>query len=121
MRKIKWLIILLIIALAIAAFDLWLMEHRHYQRNYPTDGIYYCEELDIQLTFSFPQLTATYPNRESITIHADWGNGFQSEDNECQFLAQFSWNQKKNILTLKFLKLPFDFDPDVKYIFVCIG
>lgn len=120
MRR-KWLILLLVIVLVVPVFAMWMRGHRGYQRKYPTDGTYYCEELGIQLAFSYPKISATYSNGESVNIYAGWGNSFLSEDTECQFLASFRWNQRKNTLTLRFLKLPFDYDPDVRYVFKCIG
>lgn len=131
MRNKKWIVVLLIIVIiAAAVFTLTalkdeiltiIINHAHETRKirkaFPEDGLYYCKELDITLSFSNSDITATYATGESVSLHTfvDGSATFFSIDFE--FLGNYDWNQKKDIITLRFRKLPADFEPKAKYVF----
>ena len=87
---------------------------------FPTEGTYYCEELDIELAFSERYAEATIAQKDSMRIIRNYGARFYLEEDNTipRMMGYYNWNQKKDIITLRFVWFPYDFDPDTRYVFV---
>ena len=134
MRIKKWhvaLLILLFLALTVFLFRWeilgWIVKkYDKYiddMRALPTEGTYYCEELDVELEFYGIEIYMNIPQEDSrsLRLFTNFHDGFfvhVGYDGPLVARGYFHWDQKKDVVTLQFNLFPNDFDTKVKYAFV---
>lgn len=94
----------------------WFGAFHHDSFGYTNDAEYYCEELDMTLSFSTLQCTVTYGGTlKELHIFQEvrliMGNDSESTT------AMFRWDKANDVLVLEFDQAPEEIDCSKKYYF----
>lgn len=133
MGKKKWLIVALVMVvvmvLTIAIFKddvlIWIADkivaYQEDRLAWPVEGTYRCDELDMELLFSEYYNRVRLPSGEIVIFHVDYFGRFLTMPPDPQMHARYHWNQKKDVVTLKFDEFDYSCEKGKKYVFVNVS
>ena len=128
MRNKKWIITILIVIIATSALVLCRdsiiklsIENREKRLAFPDEGVYYCAELDVEISLAPYEMLATFASGESVRLYKFHNKSGSFASNDSRLMVYYRWNQKENTITLRFAKNQYNFNTDIQYVFECIS
>ena len=87
-----------------------------HSEEFPETGMYYCEEIDMELSFDGDVIFSKYLGAE-VPVYLDYGNNLHIEDNAIQPIAAGYWNKENNTIVLEFRRAPLNAEIEVPYVY----
>lgn len=85
-------------------------------RAHPSQGTYFCSDLDTTLSFSEERITIQYSDEKTDMIHVNFGGGFVSESGD--FFALYHWDQQADQITLTLKRFPHSCEEGNEFLFI---
>ena len=107
-RKTVMMYILLVsaaIILVLCVAPALIAQYQVDARAYPNTDVFYCKELDVNLTFSEESIVLTMPNGSQEDIYAHPAGRFCTEDGR-KINMWYSWNKRKDYIEIRVISFP---------------